>query len=234
MWVATDFVITDVMDPDVCKSNATVHCDSCPQHLFFMRSIYFLMQTLFTIGYGDSVVPSKSAVEMSLACVFMIFGVFGYGLIIANMTSVLSNLDVVSVRFRHEMDTLSRWLNFRSVPAQLKDRINMHFTYLSRKQHGVLDHIIFDDLPPQLSRDLCELNMDLLTKVPFLSRHYRSDTFLSHVVSAFGRRVYPPGSCIQYQHERNRELIIVKSGKADIFIGGIKDSVGSLLPGDFI
>ena len=112
MWVAGDFVITDVMDPRVCglEGNgndgdvAVKPCNDCPQSLFFVRSIYFLMQTLFTIGYGDTVVPSKSAVEMALACIFMVIGVFGYGLIIANMTSVLANLDVVS------MHSVTRWM----------------------------------------------------------------------------------------------------------------------------
>ena len=100
-----------------------VRCDSCPQSLFFLRSVYFLMQTLFTIGYGDSVAPSRSHTELILACIFMLFGVFGYGLIIANMTSVLSNLDVISMRFRNEMDNISRWLLYRSVLDTQRSRL---------------------------------------------------------------------------------------------------------------
>ena len=84
MWVAQDAVITDVMDARVCQ-DLEQKCDECPQTLFFTRSVYYLMQTIFTIGYGDSVVPSKSSVEMVLACAFMTFGVFAYAMTIANM-----------------------------------------------------------------------------------------------------------------------------------------------------
>ena len=235
MWVADDYIITNVMDPDICNIEETeVKCDDCPQSLFFIRSIYFLMQTLFTIGYGDSVVPSRSASEIALACFFMLVGVFGYGLIIANMTSVLSNIDVVNMRFRHEVDIISRWLSFRSVPEPLRDQVTMCFTYLSRVQHGMLDGVLFSDLPPRLSQELADLNMSLLTKVPFFGPQHRSHLFLSRIVLALIRRVYPPGSYILYQNEKQRELIIVKSGRADVYIRGSKDAVGSLLPGDFI
>lgn len=94
MWIAEDPVITNVMNPNTCANLSTENqCDDCPQTLFFARSVYFLMQTLFTIGYGDSVVPSRSNLELILVCLFMLFGVFGFGLIIANMTSVLSCQD---------------------------------------------------------------------------------------------------------------------------------------------
>ncbi|KAL9183699.1 hypothetical protein ACHAXT_004555 [Thalassiosira profunda] len=234
MWVAEDAVITDVMDTRVCEADPSIECDDCPQTAFFMRSIYFLMQTIFTIGYGDAVVPSKSSVEMALACAFMIFGVFAYALTIANMTSVLANLDVVNMQFRHEMDTVSRWLTLRSVPAQLRQRLTTYFSYLSRSQHGMLDETLLDELPPRLSHELAELHLDMLTRVPFFKPERRSEAFLSLAAAALKRRIFTPGSFILYQGEMQRELVIIKSGRADIRIAGIPDAVGSLLPGDFI
>lgn len=234
MWVASDTVITDVMDTRVCSADPNINCDDCPQTLFFTRSIYYLMQTIFTIGYGDSVVPSKSSVEMSLACAFMIFGVFAYAMTIANMTSVLANLDVVNMQFRHEMDTISHWLTFRSVPNQLRQRIGMYFSYLSRSQHGMLDEVLLKELPPRLAIELAEQNIDMLTRVPFFKKERRSDAFLSLVVTALKRRIYTPGSFLLYQGEMQRELIIIKSGKAEIHITGVPEAVGSLLPGDYI
>lgn len=234
MWVARDPIITNVMDSSVCDAEPSIKCDDCPQTMFFTRSIYFLMQTIFTIGYGDTVVPSKSSVEMALACAFMIFGVFAYALTIANMTSVLANLDVVNMQFRHEMDTISRWLTFRSVPAQLRQRVNTYFSYLSRSQYGMLDEVLLGELPPRLSVELAELHIDLLTRVPFFKEERRSGDFLSMIATALKRRIFTPGSFILYRGEMQRELIIIKSGKAEIRVPGVADSVGNLLPGDFV
>jgi len=233
LWVALDTVTTNVMDTRVCEIEPSIDCEECPQTIFFTRSLYFLMQTIFTIGYGDSVVPSKSSVEMALGCVFMVFGVVAYAMTIANMTSVLANLDVVNMQFRHEMDTVSHWMAFRSLPIQLKQQISTFFSYLSRSQHGVLDEKLLGELPPRLRTELAESNIQLLTKVPFFNEN-RSDTFLSLAASALKRRVYTPGSFIIHQAEMQRELIIIKTGKADILLEGVPDAVGSLLPGDFI
>jgi CRP-like cAMP-binding protein len=233
LWVALDTVTTNVMDTRVCGVEPSIECEDCPQTMFFTRSLYFLMQTIFTIGYGDTVVPSKSSVEMVLGCVFMLFGVVAYALTIANMTSVLANLDVVNMQFRHEMDTISHWMAFRSLPIQLKQQISTFFSYLSRSQHGVLDEKLLGELPPRLRTELAESNIELLSKIPFFNQN-RSDMFLSLAASALKRRVYTSGSFIIHQAEMQRDLVIIKSGKADILLEGVPDAVGSLLPGDFI
>ena len=234
MWVAEDAVITDVMDTDVCGVDPDLECNDCPQTLFFIRSVYYLMQTIFTIGYGDSVVPSKSSIEMILACAFMIFGVFAYAMTIANMTSVLSNLDVVNMEFRHEMDTISQWMTLRSVPSQLKQRVVLYFSYLSQTQHGMLDNVLLGELPTHLIMKIAELNIESLTKIPFFKKERRSEEFISLVATKLNRRVYTPGAFIFYQGEMQRELVIFKSGKAEMYLNGVKDPIGSLLPGDYI
>ncbi|KAL7466716.1 hypothetical protein ACHAXS_007001 [Conticribra weissflogii] len=234
LWVASDSVITSVMDTRVCEADPEIECDDCPQIFFFVRSIYFLMQTIFTIGYGDSVVPSKSPVEMTLACAFMFCGVFGYAMTIANMTSVLSNLDVVNMQFRHEMDSISHWLSLRSVPNSLRQRLSMYFSYLSRSQHGMMDEILLNELPHQLRIELADINRDFIGIVPFFLKERRDEYFLSQMSTALNRRVYTPGTFMLHEGAMQRELHIVKSGRADIIISGAPDVVGSLLAGDYI
>ena len=235
MWIAGDQVITNVMDPQICiDPTIGVECNDCPQSMFFLRSVYFLMQTLFTIGYGDTVVPSKLTIEVVMACVFMLFGVFVYGLIIANMTSVLSNIDVVSMRFRYEMDNVNKWLEFRSVPASLTERVEMFFTYLERSQYGILDETLFEGLPKQLCRDISEVNTALIELVPFFNPDYRSKDFLCKISVALVRRVYPPGSYVLYEGEKQRELIIVKQGRLDLYLRESSMVVSNLVEGDYI
>lgn len=234
IWVLKDDVITNVMDPEVCHISVEEECDNCPHILFFLRSVYFLMQTLFTIGYGDSVVPSRSYIELTMACVFMLFGVFAYGLIIANMTSVLSNIDVVRMRFRHEMDNINKWLIFRSVPDSLRERVEMFFTYLEKTQLGMLDKVLFEGLPNQLAKEFSDINVALVESVPFFNPEYRSKQFISKITMALVRRIYPPGSYILYEGEKQRELIIVKSGRVELYNRTSSEGVGTLVSGDFI
>lgn len=235
-WVAHDFVITDVMDPNICEAiKPKIQCDQCPQFLFFARSVYFLMQTLFTIGYGDSVAPSNaSEAEMILACICLLFGVFMYGLIIANMTSVLSNLDVVGMRFRQEMDTLVGWMSSLSLPSALKDRVHLLFIYTYRKQYGMLEKDIFGDLPPLLAQDLANVRLELISNIPFFNPSLRNEIFLNKVTAALVCRVHTPGSYILFHMERQRELVIILDGRADIVLRESPDSIGTLNYGDYM
>ena len=260
-WVSSDgMIVSEISD--------------CPRGLFFVRSVYFMMQTLFTIGYGDDVVPSgRNMNEMVVACVFMLFGVFGYGLVIANMTSVLANMDVVSMRHRHEMDELAKWMAMRSVPEVLRERVNLFYHYMWRKQYGMLDEDLFHDLPIGLRTELSSLEVrlaryfftfipqttndnllttqqtpqqtnnkqkttsskvNLINKIPFFHSNIRSEYFLTCIANALVLRAYTPGSYLLFQFEKQRDLMIVKSGRADVYIKGTESAVSSLTPGDYI
>lgn len=234
LWISKDSVILRVMSPSRCHSDESSFCLDCPQSLFFVRSMYFLMQTLFTIGYGDNVVPSRRLGEICIACVFMILGVFGYGLTISNMTSVISNIDVVSMRFRHEMDSINKWLSLRSVPETLRERVDMYFHYIGKTQSGMLDKVILNELPLKLSTEISDTHIDLLSKVPFFNPSFRTESFLSKVAALLDRRIYPPGSQILYEGEKQRDLILVKKGRVEVYLKDEKDAIATLIDGDFI
>ena len=237
LWMAKDLVILKKMSPSFCQNRdigVDYACSDCPLNLFFFRSVYFLMQTLFTIGYGDNVVPSRHIGEICTACIFMICGVFGYGLTISNMTSVISNIDVVNMRFRHEMDNINKWLSIRCVPTALRNRVEMHCHYLSKVQYGMLDETIFNELPKKLSQDISDSNIDALSRIPFFNLKYRSRSFLSKVAARMERRIYPPGSFILYEGEKQRDLVIVKKGRVELVLRDVKEAITTLIEGDFI
>jgi hypothetical protein len=239
MWVAGDSVITDVMNPSVCeKTRPDLACDKCPESLFFIRSVYFLVQTFFTIGFGDSVVPNKSStVEMAWACFCMLVGVIMYSLMIANMSSVLANLDAVNMGMRRELDALSKWSNRRSISAPLQKKVRSLFSYLERSQLGMLDQAILSELPPKLAQEFSDLSLAHLGIIPFFNPEWRTQPFLSSVATALERRFFVPGSAILAISERQRELIIMASGCAQMFVRsrcGKHVDVGTLAQGQFL
>ena len=114
-----------------------------------------MMQTLFTIGYGDAVIPVTDQ-EKLFASIFMILGTFVYGLVIANMTSMLANIDVLRMRFRQEMDSMNAYMDMRHVPDGLKQRVKIYFDYLYMKQYGLLEETILASLPSKVRGDIGE------------------------------------------------------------------------------
>ena len=233
-WLAQDIIITNVMNPDVCESDQfSIHCNECPQLLFFVRSIYFLTQTLFTIGYGDSVSPTKSFAEMTTTCVFLLFGVFIYSLIIANMTSVLANFDVVDMRYRKEKDYFTKWMDTEGLSDQIKQQVHLFFSYNYRKQYGMQTQSIFGNISPHLKQELANSYRDTICKVPFFNKDIRTTSFLNAVTLSLEHHIHTPKSNILFPLEQQRQLIIILEGRAEIFLKEFSESVGALNPGDY-
>lgn len=98
----------------------------------------------------------------------------------------------------------------------------------------MLDDALFADLPPQLRKEFNELDIDLLIKIPFFKPQYRTAGFLSRVSEALIKRIYAPGSVLLYEGEKQREMIIIKIGRLNMYVRDSQESVGSLVAGDYI
>ena len=98
----------------------------------------------------------------------------------------------------------------------------------------MLDHVLLAELPPQLQKEFHHLSKDFLTKIPFFKIEYRTMDFITQILSVLVRKIYPPGSYILYEGEKQREMIIMKSGRADLYVRNSTESVGSLVVGDYL
>lgn len=198
------------------------------------RMMYFCVQTLFTIGYGDSVAPvSKDEIKFSLF--LMLTGALTYALVIANMTSVLANANVLYCRHMDEINTMTQLMDDRDLPDGLKGRVKLSFEYMWSKQWGMLDRHLLGEMPPKLRELVCETNITLVKQIPFFAPENRggNDDFAKAVALKMATRVYIPASTIVYAHEKQREMFIVRVGPILVYSIKSPTALGSLEEGDF-
>ena len=213
------------------SSSSSLDCGTAESYGRFVRALYFMLQTLFTIGYGDTVIPVNTK-ERTFACIFMITGTFIYGLVIANMTSVLANSDVLQMRFRQEMDAMNRYLDMRDVPEGLRQRIKIYFDYVNIKQYGMLEEKVLDSLPDTIRAELQVVAMKGFDKVSFFQG--QDAKFKLAVAKHLVIRTYAPGSTLIFEGEKQRELIIVRMGQIELYASDAVMAICSLREGDFI
>lgn len=71
----------------------------------YMASLYFIITTITTVGYGD--ITSKSTAEQGFCIVLMLIGVISYSIAIGSFTSILSASDKKEERLRQKLQLLS-------------------------------------------------------------------------------------------------------------------------------
>ncbi|KAH8099036.1 phosphorelay sensor kinase [Aureococcus anophagefferens] len=197
------------------------------------RMMYFCVQTLFTIGYGDSVAPvSKDEIQFSLF--LMLTGALTYALVIANMTSVLANANVLYCRHTDETNTMASLMDDRDLPDGLKGRVKLSFEYMWSKQWGMLDRHLLGEMPVKLREMVLESQIALVKQVPFFAPEVRkgNDDLAKAAALAMATRVYIPQSTIVYAHEKQREMFIVRVGPILVYSMQSPTAIASLAEGD--
>ncbi|KAL3668555.1 hypothetical protein V7S43_006638 [Phytophthora oleae] len=134
----------------------------------YVAALYFSVQTLSTIGFGD--VAPQSANER-LFCVFAMIvggGIFAYG--ITNIVELVSSLTIQETVFRQKLDEVNEYMSARELPVKLRMEIRefYHNTRQSRESKLNVEQQILNDLSSKLrSKIALSINDQFLRKFPF-------------------------------------------------------------------
>ncbi|KAF4036435.1 Cyclic nucleotide-binding domain [Phytophthora infestans] len=136
----------------------------------YVAALYFSVQTLSTIGFGD--VASQSAHERLFCVLAMIVGggIFAYG--ITNIVELVSSLTIQETVFRQKLDEVNEYMSARELPIKLRMEIRefYHNTRQSRESKLNSEQQILNDLSSKLrSKIALSINDQFLRKFPFFT-----------------------------------------------------------------
>jgi len=185
----------------------------------YIRAIYWVTTTIATIGYGDYYPSHSSNPQIIYTIVVQIFGVGIFSYIIANVSSLVSNLDVAKSEHRRRLDEVNAYLRAQRIPSELQDRVRNYFSYLWDKQRGVSSAAILGDVPPSLTQEiLMFLNREVVNKVELFKD--APELFIREAVQLLKPRIFLPGENIIRQGEFADSMYFLTSGEVRILIGG--------------
>jgi hypothetical protein len=196
----------------------------------YIRSLYWVIQTMATVGYGD-ITPHRD-LEYVFSILIMLMGASTYAFIIGNIASLASNLDAARAAFFNRIEALSRYLHSRQVPPQLNEQVRNYYEYLWARHRGVKEEELFEDLPPSFRLNLLiYLTRDLLDKVPLFK--YCSPVLRNELLMSLKPETYAPGVIIAREGEIGREIYFLSHGKVEILSGDGREIYGTLGDGDY-
>ncbi|OMJ74887.1 hypothetical protein SteCoe_26094 [Stentor coeruleus] len=205
-----------------------------------LRSSYFMLTTIATIGYGDFL--PRNVYEMACISMIMLFGVTLFAFISGNVNSAVTFYSELSSGVDY-LGNLNIWLNSveeirGSIPLKLKKEVLSHFKYYFLKDR--LKSLAKNYWETDAPKDLIAQNqpyVELLTEeeyfsildslfndVQFLFRNYTSEEecFYS-MIPHFQPRLFLESEVICGENEDFSEIYFILKGQ--VLVGKIIDFV---------
>lgn len=133
----------------------------------YLTSIYWAIQTIVTIGYGD--IPAVTSLEMFLCLIWMIVGVGFYSFIIGNFSSIISSNLLLQASIQMRIKSLAELTQKAEIPVDLSKKIKTYIennfeTIYNQEDEGQLIKM----LPPSLRDEvLSNTYGEVIQKVTF-------------------------------------------------------------------
>jgi hypothetical protein len=194
----------------------------------YLRAFYWVTTTVATIGYGDYVPDHRSNAQIIYTIGVQLFGVGMFSYTIANVSSLITNLDVARSTFQRRLDEVNAYLRAQRIPPDLQDRVRDYYSYLWDRQRGVSATEILDDIPRSLSQEiLMFLNRELVNKVDIFRG--ADEVFIRESVQLLRPRIFLPGEYVIRQGEYGDCMYFLTSGEMLVIADGVQ--IARLGPG---
>ena len=181
--------------------------------LLYIRSLYWAVTTIATIGYGD--ITPQTPVETVYTIFVEILGAGIYGYVIAIFASLIAKLDVARNNFTEHLEKINTFMRLRKIPPDLQARIRGYHEYLWNSRRGYDEAHVLADLPESLKLKVSLfLNRHILEKVPiFLGA---ADDLLQQIVLNLKPEVFTPGDYIFREGEIGTGMYFISRGSVEV------------------
>lgn len=179
----------------------------------YIRSFYWTVTTLTTIGYGD-ITPSTN-LETIFVVVIELIGAGMYGFIIGNIANIIANIDIAKSQYQEKMEKVTTFLRYKNIPHDLKNKISDYYDYLWESRRGYDEATILEDLPKPLKTSVSLfLNRGIIQKVPIFQG--ASEEFIKEIILNLKPVVFTPGDYVVIKGEIGYEMYFISRGSVDV------------------
>jgi len=193
----------------------------------YIRSLYWTITTMTTVGYGD-ITPARS-VEYVLSAIIMLMGASLYAFIIGSVASLLSSIQAAKNSHWERIDSVTEFLRQRHVPAEIDAKVRNYYEYIWERYRGLDKNEMLNDLPRL--EILLHLASNMLETVP-LFKHC-SPALRNALLTALESKTYTPGSYIANEGELGKSIFFIVEGSVEIISVEQNKSWGTLGEGDY-
>jgi len=182
----------------------------------YLQSLYWALQTVATVGYGDF--GANNVPELCLSLIWMIFGVGFYSFVIGNLTTILANENQNYENLYNKLKGLEEFAKKTNLPEELHFKIRQ---FLENNYHELFSRMDEDDLLKELPTTLREDVLfyrfhGLFNSLNFLKQFVKQE-FVWHLVQKLRKIKVDKDDVIYYDGDFSEEIYFIKAGKVKLY-----------------
>ena len=202
----------------------------------YLASLYFILATMTSVGYGDIVCKSKE--ETIYQIILLSIGIVAYSWIISTVGDYVKNESRATIKYNKDVLQLEEIrIAYPNMPFKLYNKIHQHLERLVKQQEKYDSNILINSLPYNLKNKLIfEIHKEVIKNFIFFNGCENSD-FILKVITHFIPLSSKKNSFLIKEGEIIENIFFVKDGKlaleAAIDLDNIEESVERYLEYQF-
>lgn len=196
----------------------------------YLRSIYWVVTTTTTVGFGD-ITPANQA-EYVFSLFVMLIGASLFAYVIASGAALLSGLDVAKANFWGRVEVVESYLRSRRVDPEVGNEVRRYYEYLWDRHRGIGEHALLSDLPhPLRLQVLEELLAGMIGNIPLF--RYSAPPLRDELLKSLDPLVVHPGGFVVRAGEVADGIYFIADGSAEVVSEDESTVFATLGPGDY-
>ena len=183
----------------------------------YMISIYYLITTMTTVGYGD--ISSDSFVEIIFRIILLAVGIVCYSWIISSISNGINKQSYASLNYSNECNVLE---NIRRENAELTfelyNEIMKHLEYKNFHQQIYDKNLLIDSLPYSLKNNLIFSMYKMEIQKFAFFKGISNTNFLSKILYNFSPKICKKNEILLKENEIIDEIYFVREGRLTLEI----------------
>ena len=183
----------------------------------YMISVYYLITTMTTVGYGD--ISSDSFIEIVFRIILLAVGIIIYSWLISSISNGINKQSYASMNYSNECLILENIrIEHADLPFEVYNEIKKHLEYKHFHQQIYDKNLLINSLPYSLKNNLIFSMYKIEIERFGFFKGISNTNFLSEVLYNFSPLICKKNEILLKENEIIEEIFFVREGRLSLEI----------------
>jgi hypothetical protein len=232
-WLSCVWAYIGMIDVDKQYGTWILNESTWDMPVIFTKSVYYVVTTTSTLGYGDYTPVGTQEVIVSLIILFI--GVILFSFNLTSILNLVSESRQALIKYQEKMITLNIYMKEKDLPMFLKFKLRKYLEYTHKTMKSTLkEEQILNLLSDPLREELFGYTAGgkLIRKCRIFLKLYEGKV-IQKLSFFFKNRIFSPSDVILEEGESSSSMFFIISGNVEVFHSPTRTLFKNLRSGNY-